>query len=86
MRLIIIVDPVYGTCRAGRHCCSGEDKGGKYTYALLEERVPPVPEITKDEALARLARSYFRSHAPAVLQDFNGGPDCMYRRLNRLSI
>ena len=50
--------------------CSGEHKGGKYTYALLEERVPPVPEITKDEALARLARSYFRSHAPAVLQDF----------------
>ena len=50
--------------------CSGEDKGGKYTYALLEERVPPVPEITKDEALARLARGYFRSHAPAVLQDF----------------
>lgn len=50
--------------------CSGEDKGGKCTYALLEERVPPVSEITKDEALARLARSYFRSHAPAVLQDF----------------
>lgn len=50
--------------------CSGEDKGGKYSYMLLEERVAPVPEITKDEALARLARSYFRSHAPAVLQDF----------------
>lgn len=50
--------------------CSGEDKGGKCTYALLEERVAPVPEITKDESLARLARSYFRSHAPAVLQDF----------------
>lgn len=50
--------------------CSGEDKGGKYTYMLLEERVAPVPEITKDEALARLARSYFRSHSPAVLQDF----------------
>lgn len=50
--------------------CSGEDKGGKCTYALLEERVAPVPEITKDEALARLARSYFQSHAPAVLQDF----------------
>lgn len=43
--------------------CSGEDKGGKYTYMLLEERVAPVPEITKDEALARLARSYFRSHS-----------------------
>lgn len=50
--------------------CSGEDKGGKCTYALLEERVPPMPEITKDESLARLARSYFRSHSPAVLQDF----------------
>ena len=33
-------------------------------------RVPPMPELTKDESLARLARSYFRSHAPAVLQDF----------------
>lgn len=50
--------------------CSGEDKGSKYTYMLLEERVAPVPEITKDESLARLARSYFRSHSPAVLQDF----------------
>lgn len=50
--------------------CSGEDKGGKCTYTLLEERVAPVPEITKDEALSRLARSYFRSHSPAVLQDF----------------
>lgn len=50
--------------------CSGKDKEGKCTYALLEERVAPVPEITKDEALARMARSYFRSHSPAVLQDF----------------
>lgn len=50
--------------------CSGEDKGSKCTYALLEERVPPMPELTKDESLARLARSYFRSHSPAVLQDF----------------
>ena len=47
-----------------------EDKGSKCTYALLEERVPPMPELTKDESLARLARSYFRSHSPAVLQDF----------------
>ncbi|MDD3040249.1 winged helix DNA-binding domain-containing protein [Bacteroides sp.] len=50
--------------------CSGEGEGRKHTYMLLEERVAPVPEITKDEALARLARSYFRSHAPATLQDF----------------
>lgn len=50
--------------------CSGEDKGGKCTYALLEERVAPTPELTKDESLLRLARNYFRSHSPAVLQDF----------------
>lgn len=50
--------------------CGGADKGGKHTYVLLEECVPPMPEITKDEALARLAIGYFRSHAPATLQDF----------------
>lgn len=50
--------------------CSGEFRGRQHTYALLEERVPPTPELAKDESLARLARSYFRSHSPAVLQDF----------------
>ena len=29
------------------------------------------PELTKEEALARLATAYFRSHAPATLQDFS---------------
>ena len=43
---------------------------GKQTYALLEERVPPVPELHPDEALAKLATAYFRSHSPASLQDF----------------
>ena len=50
--------------------CSGVDKGNKPTYALLEERVPPVKDMTKDEALARLAKNYFQSHSPASLQDF----------------
>lgn len=50
--------------------CGGESKAGKHAYMLLEECVPPVPALTKDEALARLARNYFRSHAPATLQDF----------------
>lgn len=50
--------------------CGGESKGGKHAYMLLEECVPPVPDITKDEALARLARNYFRSHTPATFQDF----------------
>ncbi len=50
--------------------CSGVDKDKKSTYALLEERVPPVKELHREEALAKLAVSYFRSHSPASLQDF----------------
>lgn len=50
--------------------CSGADKVGKTTYALLEERVPSVKELTKEEALAILARRYFQSHSPASLEDF----------------
>lgn len=50
--------------------CSGIDKGNKPTYALLDERVPPVPELHKEEALARLAERYFKSHSPASLNDF----------------
>lgn len=50
--------------------CSGVDKGGKPTYALLDERVPQVTEIQGEEALARLASRYFRSHSPARLADF----------------
>lgn len=50
--------------------CGGESKGGKHTYMLLEECIPPMPDLTKDEALARLARNYFRSHAPGALEDF----------------
>lgn len=50
--------------------CSGEIRGRQHTYALLEERVPSIADLTREEALARLAKSYFRSHAPAVLQDF----------------
>lgn len=49
--------------------CSGVDKGKKTTYALLDERVSPTPELHKEEALARLARRYFRSHSPANLND-----------------
>ena len=51
--------------------CSGECRGRQHTYALLDERVPLTPELTKEEALARLATAYFRSHAPATLQDFS---------------
>ena len=50
--------------------CSGAMKGKVHTYALLEERVPHVRSIYREEALAMLARIYFSSHAPATLQDF----------------
>lgn len=50
--------------------CSGPPRGGKHTYALVEERVPPAPKRSREEALAELARRYFRSHGPATAHDF----------------
>ena len=50
--------------------CSGPRKGKQFTYALLEERVPPGKSLARDEALAELTRRYFRSHGPASLQDY----------------
>lgn len=50
--------------------CSGVSKNGKRTYALLEERVPKPKQLSKEEALAKLAHKYFTSHCPATLQDF----------------
>lgn len=50
--------------------CSGPIKANKHSYMLLEERVPSVKEIHKDEALAKMAKAYFRSHSPATLNDF----------------
>ncbi len=50
--------------------CSGTRQGRQFTYALLDERVPPAPEISREEALARLARLYFTGHGPATLKDF----------------
>ena len=51
--------------------CSGADRDGKPTYALLEDRIPdPGTALRGDAALARLAEMYFRSHGPATLRDF----------------
>lgn len=50
--------------------CSGPRRGKQFTYALLEERVPPSRSLDRNEALAELARRYFTSHGPATLQDF----------------
>ena len=50
--------------------CSGGRRGKQFTYALLDERVPPVKTLERDEALAELAKRYFTSHGPATLKDF----------------
>jgi hypothetical protein len=53
-----------------RLICSGITKGGKQTYALLDERVPMTKDLTKEEALKKIAGIYFSSRGPATLQDF----------------
>ena len=50
--------------------CSGELDEKENTYALIDERIPPAEEPTREEAVAMLARKYFRSHSPATLEDF----------------
>jgi hypothetical protein len=50
--------------------CSGARRGRQFTYALLEERVPPARSLERNEALAELALRYFSSHGPASVADF----------------
>ena len=51
--------------------CSGARRGRQFTYALLDERVPPSRPLPREEALAELTRRYFTSHGPAQVQDFS---------------
>lgn len=50
--------------------CSGVLHPSKRTLALVSERIPLFALPDRDEALALLARKYFRSHSPATLEDF----------------
>ena len=50
--------------------CSGPRLGNKHTYALLTERAPEAPRLRREEAIAALARRYFKSHGPATVRDF----------------
>jgi len=38
--------------------CTGARQGEQFTYALIEERVPPSPAKSPDEALAELTKRY----------------------------
>lgn len=51
--------------------CFATRRSKQQTFALLDEWVPASRNLDRDEALAKLARSYFRSHGPATLQDFS---------------
>jgi len=50
--------------------CSGARRGKQFTYALLEERVPQVKKLERDEALVELVKRYFTSRGPATMKDF----------------
>jgi len=50
--------------------CSGARRGKQFTYALLDERVPMSRPLSRDDAIAELARRYFTSHGPAHVHDF----------------
>jgi hypothetical protein len=49
---------------------SGAWQGKQQMFALFDERVPPLSEPGRDEALAMLTLRYFRSHGPATMQDY----------------
>lgn len=50
--------------------CFGLIQDKQETFVLLEEWAPHSKGMKRDEALAELAKRYFRSHGPATLQDF----------------
>lgn len=60
----------FGECRMRGTHLQRPWSGNTHTYMLLDERVAPIPLPTKDETLSILVRNYFRSHAPATLDDF----------------
>ena len=50
--------------------CSGDLFPMKHSYALAADKLPKATQLSKEESLAKLARTYFRSHGPATLEDF----------------
>lgn len=50
--------------------CSGARRGKQFTYALLDERAPAAPALSRDEALLELTKRYFATRGPASANDF----------------
>lgn len=51
--------------------CLASAEGKQQTFALLEEWVPSLKSLEKEEALAEIASRYFVSHGPATIRDFS---------------
>lgn len=49
--------------------CSGVERDGQHTYALLAERAPQARRLERDEALAEVARRYVAGHGPVTERD-----------------
>jgi hypothetical protein len=49
---------------------SGAPRGRRHTYALFENRVPKAGPESAEDALAEVARRYFRSRGPATVRDY----------------
>ena len=54
----------------GLICCAGK-LGNQFAYTLLNEEASNAKLISRDEAIAALARRYFISRGPATAQDFS---------------
>lgn len=50
--------------------CHGARRGKQFTFALMDEWIPPAPKKDRETALVDFARRYFTGHAPATIQDF----------------
>jgi len=50
--------------------CNGPRRGKQFTYALLEERVPPAKTMDRETSLHTLATRYFATRGPATEADF----------------
>ena len=60
---------LYRAAQAGL-ICLGDPQGKQARYTLLDEWLPPQPELPREDALKKLAQRYFASHGPATLADF----------------
>jgi Winged helix DNA-binding domain len=50
--------------------CFGPRRGRQQTFVLFDEWLPRAKRLSRDDALAELARRYFTGHGPATARDF----------------